>query len=262
MIIPIFTSHYSIGKSILTLSNDLEIKNNYPVSIFAIAKKYSLNEIFLLETNCSGFVEAYKSSEFAKIPFRFGLQLIVCSDIDQKTEDSLLTESKINIWALNNNGYKRLMQIYSKAATEGFYYIPRIDWSNLNQMLNSDLVVNFPFYDNFLHNNLFKRHSCILNLNTDYSFLIEENNDLPVDILLKEEIEKYCKINSIKIFKFQTCYYYAYEDALAYQTFRCRTSQSKKTSLTEPELNGFGSSNFCFENYCKHVNIDFLKYAK
>ena len=58
-IIPLFKSHYSIGKSILTLEKSAEITDSSPISIFSIAKKHDLKEITLVEDSISGFIQAY-----------------------------------------------------------------------------------------------------------------------------------------------------------------------------------------------------------
>src|SRR5438445_57689 len=108
-ITPVFTSTYSVGRSILTLDEPEEIKNTAPVSIFSIAKQHNLSEVYLLENNLSGFITAYKSAEKANVHLKFGLRLYICSDINKKDEESLHTEHKLNVWCLNSAGYKDLL---------------------------------------------------------------------------------------------------------------------------------------------------------
>jgi sulfur relay (sulfurtransferase) DsrF/TusC family protein len=52
-IIGLFSSHFSLGKSTLTLDKPEEIQDNKPISIFSIAKKYELKDIYLVENNFS-----------------------------------------------------------------------------------------------------------------------------------------------------------------------------------------------------------------
>jgi hypothetical protein len=78
MITPWFKSHFSLkGRSILTLDKDTEIKDDYPVSILAIAKKHGLEEVYLVEDDMGGFFEAYKIFDKNNIHLKFGLNFIV-----------------------------------------------------------------------------------------------------------------------------------------------------------------------------------------
>lgn len=245
-ILPIFTSHYSIGKSILTLAQaEDKINENYPISIFSIAKKNNLKEIFLLETSFSGFVEAYNNSNDCNIPFRYGIKLLVCNDINDKSNDSLKSESKVNIWIKNTNGYSDLVKIYSLAATEGFYYEPRIDWKTLEKMLTENLILTIPYYDSFIFNNNFKRHNCLPSIDFSNIYFHIENHELPFTNLLKNQIEKF----SNNIINSHTIYYYQESDIEAYMTFRCATNPERRTLLTEPNLEHFGSNKFSFQSY-------------
>ena len=49
--IPLFTSHYSIGKSILTLDHPDKQTEGGSTSVFSIAQKNNLKEIFLVENS-------------------------------------------------------------------------------------------------------------------------------------------------------------------------------------------------------------------
>ena len=59
-VIPLFKSHFSIGKSILTLKPESEVDNG-PDSIVQIAKDNKLKKVFLVEDCFSGFLQAYKN---------------------------------------------------------------------------------------------------------------------------------------------------------------------------------------------------------
>ena len=67
--IPLFKSHYSVGKSILTFSKDSEEES--ADGIFSIAQEYGLDKIFLVEDSLIGFLEAYNISK------SLGIQLIM-----------------------------------------------------------------------------------------------------------------------------------------------------------------------------------------
>ena len=110
-ILPLFKSHYSFGRSILTLENTEEIAENKPDSIVAICKKNNINEVFMVEDSMTGFMEAYTNFSENDIKLNFGLRLTFCKDMEEKNEDSLNGSCKYVIFAKNTNGYKKLIKI-------------------------------------------------------------------------------------------------------------------------------------------------------
>lgn len=261
--VPLFTSHYSIGKSILTLDSPDELsksdpemvdnygfKENYPVSIFSIAKKHDLKEIYLVETNFSGFITAYKTATKLGISLRFGIKLIVCNDITDKTNESLNTESKIIVWMLNSDGYADLLKLYSFAATDGFYYVPRIDWKSLHKFLTSNLYLTIPFYDNFLFQNLLTMSVCVPELRNIQPVFFLENHALPFDSLAQHKITEYAAANHCDIQLAHSIYYYKNADVLPYQVYRIITRRGyERGDIFVPNLDHFGSDQFSFESY-------------
>ena len=112
-ILPLFKSHYSLGRSILTLGNDDSAVDEAD-SIFDICKENQMKEMVLIDHNMSGFLQAYQNSKDLDIKLIFGLRLTVCSDMNQKDADSLKTNNKIVILLKNAKGYKRLIRIISE----------------------------------------------------------------------------------------------------------------------------------------------------
>ena len=132
--IPLFKSHYSIGRSILTLEDTEEKRENYPSSIVEIAKRNKMKSVFLVEDTMNGFLEAYKNLSEAGIKLVFGYRVSVCDDSTDKSKESIDTESKFVILARNDEGYKKLIKISSYAACDGFYYQPIVDFSVLENI--------------------------------------------------------------------------------------------------------------------------------
>ena len=93
--LPFFKSHYSIGRSILTLEKPEDRKEDGPDSIIDIAVKNNLEEVFLVDDSMSGLLEGYTNLLDEKIKLVFGLRLEMCPDITEKDEDSILNSSKI-----------------------------------------------------------------------------------------------------------------------------------------------------------------------
>jgi DNA polymerase III alpha subunit len=244
--IPLFKSHYSLGRSILTLSD--EDNASGPDSIIGICKKHNLSQMFLVEDSMSGFLEAYTNSEKNKIQLIYGIRLTICRDMEKKNEQSLSEESKYIIFAKNKDGYKKLIKIYSEAATKGFYYVPRFDFDRLKENWdNESLELCVPFYDSFLFKNCLLSKRVLPKVDfTELTFFEEENN-LPFDDLLKRRLRDYTddgkKYNSIPV---QTIYYKEREDFLAYLTHRCI---NKRSTLNRPNLDHMHSKEFCFESW-------------
>ena len=116
VVIPLFKSHYSIGRSILTLEKPEDMIQNGPDSIIQIAKEHKLDQVFLIEDSMSGFLQAYKNLQEENIKLIFGLKITVCPDMSEKNADSLLKSCKYVIVCKNTDGYKRLIKIFSTAS--------------------------------------------------------------------------------------------------------------------------------------------------
>ena len=82
--IPLFKSHYSIGKSILTLEEEGSSIEDGPQSIIDLCKKNKIKDLFLVDDSMSGFLQGYLNSEKAKLNFRFDLRISVCEDLREK----------------------------------------------------------------------------------------------------------------------------------------------------------------------------------
>lgn len=247
--LPVFKSHYSIGKSILTLEKETD--EDGPDSIFSILKENNLKKLVLVEDSISGFLQAYSNAKEQGVDLIFGLRITVCENIADKTEESLLKQSKCIIFAKNVEGYKRLIKISSLASTEGFYYYPRIDFKSLKKLWNRDEVLMVvPFYDSFLFYNSLTLSICVPDFSFCEPIFLSENNNLPFDNLLNRRLSEFCK-EKYKIQKAKSIYYREKKDFLSYLTFRCI---SKRSTLSKPELNHMCSNQFSFESWKESQN--------
>lgn len=244
--IPLFKSHYSFGKSILTLSD--EEGTSGPDSIIEICRNHGLKQMSLVEDSMTGFLEAYTNAEKNKIQLIYGVRLTICRDMEKKNEQSLSEESKYIIFAKNKNGYKKLIKIYSKAATEGFYYVPRYDFDRLKENWDDkSLELCVPFYDSFLFKNCLLSQRVLPKVDFTELTFFEEDNGLPFDDLLRRRMKDYTedgkKYQSVPV---QTIYYKERKDFLAYLTHRCI---NKRSTLNKPNLDHMHSREFCFESW-------------
>ena len=193
-ILPLFKSHYSLGRSILTLSAPEENRRG-PDSIFDIVQESGLEDLFLVDDSMSGFLEAYTNSKELGIKLIFGLRITICEDMLEKTPESLQKGSKYIILPKNTDGYKRLIKIYSDAARNGFYYQPRIDFPTLKKYWDEkDLTLSVPFYDSFIFRNTLENALCT----PDFSFaeptFFTEKSAVPFDDLIEERVHDFLLI--------------------------------------------------------------------
>lgn len=246
--VPLFKSNFSIGKSILTL--DMPTQNPDPSesdSILQIAVDNKLEKIVLVEDTMIGFLQAFKSCKQLNIQLIFGLRLNCCNNISSDISEIEKSQHKIIIFAKNDNGCRLLNKIYSIAFCEHDGYVD----SDILASLWDDSCLNLtiPFYDSYIFKNSFSFNNCIPNFNfTNCNFFIERNN-LPFDEILIEKIQKIAKPTLAK-----SIYYKSKKDAFAYQAYRCITNRSfgKEQSLSSPNLNHFGSDEFCWESFIEN----------
>jgi DNA polymerase III alpha subunit len=240
--VPLFTSHYSIGKSILTLEHPDKQSDGGPTSVFSIAQKNNLKEVFLVENSLTGFPQALSMAAELGIQLCFGLLLKICEQ-----------DHKVIIFAKNSEGCAILNQIYSEAFTgdEECISCERLQkaWSD------KDLMLCIPFYDSFIYKNIMTFDSCTPELSLlKPTFFIEENG-LPFDKLIRSKVETYATSRGHDTQLAKSIYYEFEEDAEALQTYKCICSRRfGKSSLSKPNLDHFGSNEFSFESLPQKKN--------
>jgi len=245
--IPLFKSHYSLGRSILTLE-DKDKKDDYPDSIIQICKENKMKELYLVEDNMSSFLEAYSNCRKNNIKLNYGLRISVTESMSDKSEESKTKSSKIILFFKNKEGYQLLTKLYSIAAKEGFYYEPRLDYETISKNWIDDLILCIPFYDSFIFNNTLKNSLCIPQFDFTKPIFFIEDNGLPFDSLVKQKALSFAEKNGLKIYKAQSIFYNLAEDFKAYLTFRCINNRSV---LNKPNLDHMSSNEFCFESINK-----------
>lgn len=267
--LPLFKSHYSVGKSILTLApakvssrngsasaqNDTRTElHNGPASVFDIAVRHGMKQVILVEDALIGFLEAKKVADSLGIQLIFGLRIDVCEDMSKKPKKGASDcTSKIIIFAKNSKGCHLLNKIYSSAFTQGS---GRIDFTHLQALYNpDDLKIAIPFYDSFLFHNLFSyKEPCIIDDSFFKPLYLLEDNSLPLDIPLTSAVKSYCGDRHPTALS-KTIYYENREDFEAYQTYKCvcgRGFSTKPKTLDMPNLDHCGSPEFSFESYLEN----------
>lgn len=242
--LPIFRSNYSLT-SVLTLDPYVEKdsrEENRPDSIIDIAKDYELENVFIVDNTLTGLVEAYENAKKANLNLRFGYRLNVCQDINNKTKESEITESKFIIFATKNS-FNDLIKLHNISSTDGIYEgRPRLDFKTLKEYWSKNLSLTIPFYDSYVYYNLLYGRQCVPELDFTEPVYFIENNGLPFDDLLNNHIQE--TIKDHEIISSKTIYYRERKDFKAYMTYRCILN---RTTFQKPELRHFGSQEFCME---------------
>jgi len=252
--IPLFKSHYSIGKSILTLDKPDGLDKSGPDSIIKICKDNSLKEACLVDDTMSGFLQAYVNCRESKINLKFGLRMTFCSDINCKEKESEDTNHKLIIFAKNQDGYKKLIKISSTASTVGYYNGPRYDLNLLSEEWDDDkLILAVPFYDSFLHQNTLNHKQCLVNFSFTKPIFFIEDNDLPFDYILNNKVNDYCG-EEIQKQNVKSIYYKNKSDFKSYLSFKCLTfyQGGRKKTLSRPNFDHMCSEEFCFESWLEN----------
>ena len=245
-VLPIFQSQYSLGKSILTLEKREDSSESGPDSILNLCADNKIKNLLLVDNNMSGFLQAYNNAKESNIKLIFGLKILIGPNALDKTEESLKKFSKVIIFARNEEGYKKLIKIYSEASVNGFYYTPRVSYKFVKSLWDDKhLTLCVPFYDSFIFKNVIENYVCVPELDfTTPTFFIEDNG-LPFDKVVEQKVIEYAESKS-DLIKTQSIYYKDKKDFLAYLTFRCINNRSL---LEKPNLEHMCSNEFCLESW-------------
>jgi DNA polymerase III alpha subunit len=242
--LPLFKSHFSIGKSILTLDDPKKVTEGGSDSVFKIAKDNGLKQVILVEDSLIGFFEAYKRSKEMGIQLIFGLRLSMRNSALPEDEGS---QHKVIIFAKDDIGCKLLNKIYSKAfcTNSGF-----LSYSDLKELWNeASLKLAIPFYDSFIYINNLSFGNAVPDLSFTKATLFYEDNALALDYILQEKVKEFSTNNDLSMVKVRSIYYNKKSDVKAFMAYKiiCNRSFGKDRSLEKPELPHFCSDKFSFE---------------
>ena len=246
--IPLFKSHYSIGKSILTLKTNKENAGSAD-SIINMAKDSNLKHLVLVEDSLTGFLEAKKNCGEEGIKLIFGLRVSICNKIEDKEDQS---NHKIVIFPKNSKGCILLNQISTELQLKGE---GRLDMNMVENLWSeNDLKMCVPFYDSFIYNNAFSFSNCVPSFESIKPDFFIESNCLPVDGILKEKVDRYCKDHNLKTVDVKSVFYKDRKDFDAYVTYKCICNRKKfMSSLDKPGLDHLGSREFSYESWKENV---------
>jgi len=240
--IPLFKSHFSFGKSILTLNEPEKQKQDGPDSIISIAIENGLKQLYLVEDSLTGFLTAFKNCNKYNIQLKFGLRINICNSYESIDSST----SKLILFALNDCGFKDINKIYTFTNTEKNSVIANFD---LVERLTDNILIGVPFYDSYIWKNRYTFSNCMPDfLDKKDVVYFTEDNKLPFDKITKQFIESSGKEN---IAEAKSIYYKNRDDFPAWVTYKiaCNRNMGKNQSLSAPERGGCGSKEFSFQSW-------------
>lgn len=247
--IALFKSHFSIGKSILTLNHPDNVNEGSSDSVFSIIKG---DKVVLVEDSLIGFLQAQKVSKDLGLQLIFGLRLSASHE-SETSKSELQCVHKIIVFAKNDKGCKLLNKVYSRAFCDHGGVIP---FPELKEMWQEDsLSLAIPFYDSFIFMNSLHFCSCIPDFSFTDPHFFTEDNLLPFDQDIKSKVIDYCSKEGYKHSESKTIYYNSRSDFEAYQTYKCVCSKKfKQRTLHVPNFDHLASPEFCHESYLEYNN--------
>lgn len=252
MTYPLFKSHYSVGKSILTLK-EAGGKKDGPKSIIDLCLDNGIERPFLVEDGVKGFIEASKNFNAAKIDFIPAVRVPVTKDVNIKDDKKCFWMAVI-VFKGGYESYLKFIKAHNKMTTENFYYTPRTDMNELESFWDEDLFdLVIPFYDSFIFKNRFEYgHNFAPNVAKFKPKFFIEDNGVTYDHLLQPSVKLFADAIGAEVFKSKTIYYDKKEDFQDYLAFKCihkRMSGGKDISLEKPNLDQMMSDEFCVESW-------------
>jgi DNA polymerase III alpha subunit len=239
-ITPLWKSHYSLGKSILTLEDESE--KDGPDSIFQIVNDNEIDDLYLVEDSMSGFLVALEGAEKFKLNLRFGLRMNCVNEHGAEEADK--SWHKIILFALNTDGCHKLIKISSDVNTK---FGGKASYPYLKSEWSKDIQMVVPYYDSFLMRNLMSFSNCVPDFSFCEPIFIKESNGLPFEPFYNEKLKAYDKYESMAA---KSIYYKDRADFNYWQTFKCMQRKAwGNVSLNKPEQPHCCSSEFCFESY-------------
>ena len=206
--------------------------------------------------NLFGAVEFYRLATKAGIKPIIGCEVYVApgSRLDKKQgSDSEESSFHLILLARDNNGYRNLVTLVTKAYTEGFYYKPRIDSALLEQNsggligLSACLKGEIPFYlrngmvDKAREKALEYKHI----LGPENFYLEVQDNGIPEQEQVNRKLVELSKELHIGLVATNDCHYMKQEDARAHDILLC--IQTGKTVNDKNRMH-FTSDSFYFKS--------------
>lgn len=218
-----------------------------PVSLCDLAKDEGLKRMTVVASNWADFMMGFKNLKKVGCDLSFGLKLVICEDMATKDEPSCKTESKVVLFMRSDKAYHTLINLYTKAATDGFYYVPRLDWKTLRYMWSDELILGLPFYSSFLAKNTMTFATITPDLPAKPTIMIEEGQQMPFDDILLSAAMGYHKACPSDVERVKSIYYKRREDARSFLIWRAILERGSTYDV--PRMDHMCSREFSYESF-------------
>ena len=250
MILPIFSSNFSIGNSLLTLDEKSSPEGSD--SLLDIAQELYLKQIVVVDHTMIGFKKCHEAFKKLNIQLIFGVKFSAANNRFDEPSLRETSHHRVIVFAKNDAGCKELVKLYSEAHTksDGF-----LDYSLLKERWSDNLDLVFPFYNSFIHKNNFYGKQCL----PEYSFtrptFFVFVHGLPYDDILRTKTLDYAANHGLNVQEAHFIYYKNRKDIDAFVTYSILTDRKagKPQTLDRPELEGMGSAEFSVESYLEKI---------
>lgn len=255
MILPLFTTHFSIGSSILSLEEPNKCSPEGSDSLLQIAQELNLKQICLIESSMISFKKAHEAFSKINIQLIYGVKFSAANNRFGEPTLRETSHHKIIVFAKNDNGCKELTKLYSEAHTKSGGFV---DYALLKEFFEQgNLQMAFPFYSSFIHKNNFYGKQALPEFDFTTPWIFVGDHGLPFDELLRQKTFAYAEQHGIVPTETHSIYYKNREDIDSFTTYRILTDRKpgKPQTLDNPNLEQHGSDNFCVQSFLEKANI-------
>lgn len=203
--------------------------------------------------NLFGAIEFYKKVSKEGIKPVIGCEIYVARGSRFDKKGSSESPFHLILLAKDNEGYRNLCKLVTRAYTEGFYYKPRVDRELLQEhsrgliALSSCLKGEIPYHlGKDMHEEAKKAVDRYIDIFGKENFFLEvQDNGLEEQIKVNKKLIELSREFEIKVVATNDCHYLRPEDARAHDVLIC--IQTGKT-VNDPDRLRFESKEFYFKS--------------
>lgn len=253
MILPVFSTNYSIGASLITLEDPAKTSPDGADSLLSIVQELGLKQCVIADTTMIGFKRTHESLSKMGVQLIFGVKFLATNNRFAEEKLRETSRHKTIVFAKNDNGCRELVKLYSEAHTKSGGFV---DYQLLKERWSENLDLVFPFYGSFIHQNSLHGKQCLPDHSFTRATFFVGSHGLPFDSILRRKTLDYSTNHGLNVQEMHQIYYKNRKDIEAYQTFRILTNRQagKPQTLDRPELPHFGSCEFSVESFLEKTN--------
>src|SRR6056297_1663794 len=221
--------------------------------LVAKAKKYNMSALALTDHGVMyGVIQFYKEAVANQIKPIIGCEVYVAPQSRKdKSNGKKESPSHLILLVKNKKGYQNLLQLVTKSFLEGFYYKPRIDKEILKQysegLIGLSACMNGEIPRMILQNNPTKARELAISyqkiFGKDNFYLELQNNTMPEQIKVNEELVKLGHALKIPLVATNDVHYMNREDREAHDILLCIQTA---TNLDDPNRMKLSTDEFYF----------------